>query len=354
MKKYLVLENGMTFAGEAFGADADADILAEIVFSTAMVGYAETLTDPRYAGQAVCQTFPLIGNYGVNPADCESGTVTPAAYIVRELCDAPSNFRCEETLGEFLRKYGIPGICGIDTRLLTKTLRDNGTMNGVITADPSSVNLEEVRAYRVTGAVERVSAKDIRLETPDNACCTVALLDLGVTNSVLAELNRLGCRVYVLPHTTTAAEIKALSPDGLFVSGGPGNPADCAGVTETLKALLPDKIPTMAVGLGHQLLAMANGMNITKLPCGHRGSNHPVRETSSGHLFITAQNHGYAVTDLCPDIAEETFVNVNDGSNEGLCYKHTPAFSVQFIPDTHEISANTEYLYRNFMEMIKK
>lgn len=354
MKKYLVLENGMIFEGESFGADRD--VIAEIVFSTAMVGYVETLTDPCYAGQAVCQTFPIIGNYGVNEADCESSAVTPAAYIVREYCDAPSNFRCEETLDAFLKKHNIPGLCGIDTRLLTKTLRAGGTMNGAITSDPSSVDLEILKAYRITGAVEMVSAKNVRLETSetDGAHWKVALLDLGVPKSVLTELNRIGCDVYVLPCNTTADEIKALAPDGLFISGGPGDPADCAAAAETLKNLLPAQIPTMAVGLGHQLLAMANGMTVTKLPYGHRGTNHPVRNTVTGHLHITAQNHGYAVAAVDAAVAEEIFVNVNDKTNEGLEYKNAPAFSVQFAPDTNEISANTEYLYKKFAAMMAK
>lgn len=355
MKKYLVLENGMTFEGEAFGAETDADVTAEIVFSTAMVGYVETLTDKRYTGQAVCQTFPIIGNYGVNEADCEGDAITPAAYIVREYCDAPSNFRSEETLGAFMKKHGIPGLCGIDTRLLTKTLRDNGTMNGVITSDPMKADLGAGKAYRITGAVDAVSAKDVRLETSsaEGGHYKVALLDLGVSKSVIAELNRIGCDVYVLPHDTTAEAILNLKPDGLFVSGGPGDPAECADAAETLKALIPSNIPTMAVGLGHQLLAMANGMTTKKLPYGHRGTNHPVRCTATGHLYITSQNHGYAVEAVDTAVAEESFVNVNDKSNEGLEYKNIPAFSVQFMPDTNEISANTEYLYKKFTEMMK-
>lgn len=339
MKKYLVLENGMTFEGEAFGAAAETDVTAEIVFSTAMVGYVETLTDKRYTGQAVCQTFPIIGNYGVNEADCEGAAITPAAYIVREYCDAPSNFRSEETLDVFLKKHDIPGLCGLDTRLLTKTLRDNGTMNGAITSDPSKVDLAALKAYRITGAVDAVSAKDVRLETSsaEGGHYKVALLDLGVSKSVIAELTRIGCDVYVLPHNTTTEAILALAPDGLFVSGGPGDPAECTDVIETLKALIPSQIPTMAVGLGHQLLALANGMKTAKLPYGHRGTNHPVRCTATGHLYITSQNHGYVVSDVDTAAAEESFVNVNDQSNEGLEYKNAPAFSVQFTPDTNEI-----------------
>ncbi len=351
MKKYLVLENGLTFEGEAFGADLDA--VAEIVFSTSMIGYAEALTDPRFSGQAVCCTFPVIGNAGINEADCESAAVTPSALIVREYCDTPSNFRSEMTLDAFLRKHGVPGISGVDTRLLTKTLRENGSMNGAITSDPASVDLTALKNYRVTGTVERVSAKDVRLETAENSNYKVALLDFGVTNSILAELNRLGCDVYVLPYSTSAEAILALAPDGLFLSGGPGNPNDYPEIVKTIAALLPANLPTMAVGLGHQLLAMANGMTTEKLPYGHRGSSQPVRDTAAGHLYITSQNHGWTVASA-NETANETFVNVNDGSLEGLEYKNIPAFSVQFPPNTNEISAGTGFLYKKFVQMMTK
>lgn len=354
MKKFLLLENGMSFEGESFGADSDTT--AELVFSTSVVGYTEALTDPRFAGQALCLTFPVVGNYGVCEADCDSDAVHPAALIVREYCDDPSNFRCEETLDAFLKKHGVPGISGVDTRLLTKILRENGSMNALLTSDPASADLDSVKAYRVSRAAERVSVTDVRLEradSPDAPHVKVALLDLGVTKSTVSKLNRLGCDVYVLPYHTSADAILALSPDGLFVSGGPGNPADYPDLAGTLAALLPAKLPTMAVGLGHQLLAMANGMSVGKLPHGHRGSNHPVRDTATGHLYITRQNHGFAVTEV-NDTAAETFVNAGDGTNEGLAYKNIPAFSVQFAPDTAGISAGTEFLYENFVRMMKK
>lgn len=352
MKKYLVLENGMSFEGSSFGADVDT-VIAEIVFSTAMVGYVETLTDPRYIGQAVCQTFPVIGNYGVNEADCECSVITPSALIVREYCDTPSNFRSDETLDAFLRKHGIPAISGIDTRLLTKTLRDYGTMNGAITSSPDAVDLDKIKSYRVSDAVSRASTKSVRLETSSSEKrYKVALLDLGVTKSVVSKLNELSCDVYILPYCTSAEEILALNPDGIFISGGPGNPSDCPEVTHTLTSLIPKKIPTMAVGLGHQLLAVANGMKTEKLSHGHRGGNHPVRDIATGHLYITSQNHGYAVSSV-NDTAVETFVNANDGTNEGLEYKNAPAFSVQFTPDTNTLSANTEFLYRHFIEKME-
>lgn len=344
MKKYLILENGMTLEGESFGANVDT--VAEIVFSTSMVGYVEALTDPRYVGQAVCMTFPVIGNYGVCEKDCERDLVMPSALIVREYCDTPSNFRSEETLDELLKKHGVPAISGIDTRLLTKTLRTQGTMNGAIVSDPSSVSAEAIRAYRIKDAVGRVSTKSVSLYTSEEKGehHTVALLDLGVTKSVLCTLNGLGCDVYVLPHTTSAEAILALSPDGIFVSGGPGDPAECTGVVETLSALIPARIPTMAVGLGHQLLAAANGMELKRLPHGHRGGNQPVREVETGRLYITSQNHGYSVA-AANATAVESYVNVNDGTNEGLCYRSSPAFSVQFTPHSDE-------LYRSFVRML--
>lgn len=351
MKKYLVLENGMIFEGESFGADTD--VSAELVFSTSMVGYVETLTDPRFAGQMLCQTFPVIGCSGVNEADAESAAVTPSALIVREYCGEPSNFRCEETLGDFLKKHGVPGISGVDTRLLTKILRENGSMNGALTSDPASVDLTALKNHRAANPVKQVSAKDIRLETPAAASYKVALLDLGVAGSTLAELNRLGCAVYVLPYDTSADAILALSPDGIFVSGGPGSPEDCPEITETLKSLLSSGIPMMAVGLGHQLLALANGMTVCRLPYGHRGSSQPVRDCSTGRLYITAQNHGWTVVSA-NETAAETFVNVNDSSNEGLEYKTIPAFSVQFPPDTNEIAAGTGFLYKKFLQMMEE
>ena len=354
MKKFLLLENGMSFEGESFGADSDTT--AELVFSTSVVGYTEALTDPRFAGQALCLTFPVVGNYGVCEADCESDAVHPAALIVREYCDDPSNFRCEETLDAFLKKHGVPGISGVDTRLLTKILRENGSMNALLTSDPASADLDSVKAYRVSRAAERVSVTDVRLEradSPDAPHYRVALLDLGVTKSTVSKLNCLGCDVYVLPYHTSADAILALSPDGLFVSGGPGNPADYPDLAAALAALLPAKIPTMAVGLGHQLLAIAYGMTVQKLPHGHRGSNQPVRDTASGHLYITAQNHGWSVADA-NEAAEVTFLHAGDGSVEGLEYKNIPVFSVQFTPDTDEIAAGTGFLYQKFLQKMTK
>lgn len=353
MKKYLVLENGKIFEGESFGADGD--VSAELVFSTAMIGYVGTLTDPRFAGQAVCMTFPVIGNSGVSEADLLSGTVTPAALIVREYCDEPSNFRSEETLDTFLKKHGVPGISGIDTRQLTKILRENGSVNGKITSDPASVDLAELKNHRITGLVGRVSAKSIRLETAAEAQYKIALLDLGVTSDIPAELKRLGCDVYVLPHNTSAEAILALAPDGIFVSGGPGSPydCDCPEIVSVLKSLSSSGIPMMAVGLGHQLLAIAYGMTAQKLPHGHRGSNQPVRDTASGHLYITAQNHGWSVT-AANEAAEVTFLHAGDGSVEGLEYKNIPAFSVQFTPDTDEIAAGTGFLYQKFLQKMTK
>lgn len=317
MKRYLILENGMTFEGEAFGAAGD--IIAEVVFTTAMTGYVETLTDLSYTGQAVVQTFPLIGNYGVMPEDAESEKISVSAYIVKEYCRAPSNFRSQYDIDSFLKKHNIAGIYGIDTRALTKVLRCSGTMNGMITDDLRKADTEAIRYYRVKKPVERVSTKKIR-RLGISGRYKIALLDFGVKENILRSLLKRHCDIYVLPHNTKADEILSLTPDGIFLSNGPGDPKDNTEVIDTLKALLPHRIPTMGICLGHQLLAIANGFETEKLKFGHRGANHPVRDNRNGKVYITPQNHGYAVVSdsIQSSVADEWFINVNDSSNEGL------------------------------------
>jgi len=353
MKRYLILENGAVFEGEAFGADAE--VISEIVFLTSMTGYVEALTDKNFAGQAVCQTFPLIGNYGVNEEDMDADSIMPDAWIVRENCDTPSNFRCRMTTDEFLKKYGIPGISGVDTRALTKLLRDNGTMNGMITSDPKNADIEKIKAYSAGNRVAEVSAKSVY-----RSCCEdqasakkVVLLDLGVKGSLITSLNRNGCDVTILPYNTKAEEIISLDPDGIVISGGPGNPEDNADVIETVRAICKTNIPMMGVDLGHQILAIANGMKIEKLKYGHRGANYPVKCLDGGHLYITTQNHGYVVSDIDSNVADELFVNVNDKTNEGLVYKNIPAFSVQFMPESSGGAQDTSYVFLRFVGMMK-
>jgi len=352
MKRYLVLENGMIFVGEAFGAEGD--IIAEVVFTTAMTGYVETLTDLSYTGQAVVQTFPLIGNYGVMPEDAESKKISVSAYIVKEFCQTPSNFRSQSDLDSFLKRHGIVGMYGIDTRALTKVLRRSGTMNGMITDDLSNVDMEAIESYRIEKPVEQVSTKEIRYLSNDGRY-KIALLDFGVKENIIRSLLKRHCDIYVLPHNTTTDEILDLSPDGIFLTNGPGDPQDNQDVINTLKGLLPYRIPTMGICLGHQLLALANGFQTEKLKFGHRGANHPVRDARNGRVYITSQNHGYAVISdsIRPSIADEWFTNVNDLSNEGLIYKNAPAFSVQFHPEACAGPQDTDFLFDEFIKKME-
>lgn len=352
MKKYLVLENGTVFTGEAFGADAD--VVAEIVFTTSMVGYVEALTDTCYKGQAICQTFPLGGNYGVCLEDAETEGEGPMALIVRECADIPSNFRAELSLEDFMKQKGIVGLKGIDTRALTKILRDEGTMNGAIVSDPDSVDKEALKNYKITAPVAELSTKEATVVNPDGKYI-IALYDFGHKNGIVKELAERDCAVHILPYDTDAATVLALSPDGIVLSAGPGDPRDCTAAVSALQELADQKIPTMGIALGHQILALANGFAIEKLPYGHRGGSQPVRNLTAGHLHITSQNHSYAVANESIDeaVAVPYFVNVNDNSNEGLIYQNTPAFSVQFQPAYANGPTDTSYLYDQFMDLVK-
>lgn len=357
---YLILENGRIFKGKALGREGAA--MGEVVFSTSMTAYQEALTDPSYHGQLLTQTFPLLGNYGVNEEDYESDKPAVSGYIVREVCKEPSNFRSTGTLEEFLCKYGILCIEGVDTRSLTRTLRDQGTMNGMITTTPiEQLDLDEVarklKALTLKGGVEAVTAKASRVCEPENGGVKyrVALWDFGVKNSIIKALTQRGCQVTVVPASATAAEIKALNPDGLLLSNGPGNPEDCAGIVEEIKGLLGEKIPTLGIGLGHQLYAMAHGAAIEKLPHGHRGANQPVKDLSSGRVYITAQNHGYILSsEKIPPASRVSMVNANDGSCEALNYTETPALTVQFYPDGSSRGGGlaTAHIYEAFIKMM--
>lgn len=351
MKRYLVLENGTVFEGTAFGADRD--VIAEIVFNTAVTGYVETLSDCRAIGQAICQTFPLIGNYGVNESDANGVPVCVSAYIVRELSDIASNFRSEGELDAYLKKHNVPGLCGIDTRALTKLLRDEGTMNGMITDDPAKADLEAIRSFRIEKAVEAVSTKSVYTEKGDGK--KLAMIDLGQGTSILRDLLRHGCEVTVFPFDASADDILAIQPEGIVVSGGPGNPADCALTVYQLTSLIKSGIPMLGIGLGHQLIALAHGFATTKLKYGHRGGNYPTKSTETGKLYITSQNHGYAVVGetVNPAVADELYVNINDNSNEGLLYKNAPILTVQFAPAACTGPNDTDFIYTRFLDMIK-
>ena len=351
-KAYLILENGKVFQG--FSCGAEGEVRAEIVFSTAMTGYLEALTDKSFYGQAVVQTVPLIGNYGVIPADFEADALTPAAYIVRELCDFPSNFRCEGKLDELLRKAGVVGLCGIDTRTLTRILREHGTMNCLITDDPAKADLSSLQNLQLKGAVEAVSCREKQVFGAEDASKHVVMLDYGYKRSIVENLVKRGCRVTVLPCTSTAEEVLALKPDGLMLSNGPGDPTLNPAMVEELKKLLPHKIPTFGICLGYQLLALANGASSVKMKYGHRGENQPVKDCCTGRIYISAQSHGYAIdpASLDPRICEQMFVNVNDGTCEGVLYHHMPAFGVQFHPEACGGPLDTEFLFDRFTAMM--
>ena len=352
-KRYLVLENGKTFEGVALGAAGES--VSEIVFTTSMTAYLETLTDPSYKGQSVVQTFPLIGNYGIITPDKEGLKPYVSGYIVRTACDAPSNFRCEEVLDKYLKDNDIPGIKGIDTRALTRVLRECGTMNGMICDDPSHADLEAIKNYRITDPVSEVSIKEEKVyEAEGEKVAVVALMDYGVKYNIIRSLTKRGCEVHLMPSKTTAEKIRELAPDGLFLSNGPGDPEDNKEQIEVLKQLREDGLPTMGICLGHQLLALSHGFKTRKLKYGHRGANHPVRNEETKRIYISSQNHGYEVVgeSIDENTAKELFVNVNDGTNEGIRYLNENAFSVQFHPEACGGPKDTEFVFDEFMKMM--
>ena len=353
-KAYLALANGSIFEGQYFGAQGE--VVGEIVFTTGMTGYLETLTDPSYCGQMVLQTFPLIGNYGVIPEDFENEAVGPAAYIVKYPCQAPSNFRSEAHLDGFLRERGVIGLCGIDTRALTKIIRTAGVMNGKIMAHPpGETDFCEIRAHVLHNSVALVSAPERKSYKADATRRKVALFDLGAKENIRRELNKRGCDVWTFPSSSTAEEILSVAPDGIMLTNGPGNPTDNAAIVETVRALFETKVPMFGICLGHQLMALAHGFQTRKLKYGHRGANQPVKDLQSGRVYITSQNHGYEVQSDSIDsqIAQEWFVNVNDRSCEGILYKNAPAFSVQFHPEACGGPQDTAFIFDRFVECME-
>lgn len=352
MKAFLILEDGTVFTGTSIGSTRD--MISEIVFNTSMTGYLEVLTDPSYAGQAVVMTYPLIGNYGITP-DMESLKAWPDGYIVRELSRMPSNFRCEGTIQDFLRKYDIPGIAGVDTRALTKILREKGTMNGMITTN-ENYDLDEVisklKNYKVEGVVSKVTCEEKYVL--EGTGKKVALLDLGAKKNIAKSLNDRGCEVTVYPADTTAEEIIASNPDGIMLSNGPGDPAECTSIIKEIKKLYETDIPIFAICLGHQLMALATGGTTYKLKYGHRGGNHPVKDLQTGRVYISSQNHGYVVDEdkIDPNVAVPAFKNVNDGTNEGLAYVGKNIFTVQFHPEACPGPQDSGYLFDRFLEMM--
>lgn len=350
---YLILENGKVFEGKSFGAEKE--VTGELVFTTAMTGYLETLTDPSYYGQVVMQTFPLIGNYGVIPSDFESAQPALRAYVVRNRCQEPSNFRCEGTLDTFLKACGIPGMYDLDTRALTRIVREYGVMNCklVYSLANKEQDLKEIASYRVTDAVRSVTKNGQERFCAQEPRYNVVLWDFGAKDNIRRELVKRGCNVTVVPSYTTAQQIKDLHPDGIMLSNGPGNPADNVAVIEQLRILCEEKIPTFGICLGHQLLALSQGAKTKKLKYGHRGANQPATDTQTGRVYITSQNHGYAVVgESLPTNARESYKNANDGTCEGVEYLDMPAFSVQFHPEACGGPLDTGFLFDRFLSMM--
>lgn len=354
MKAFLILEDGHVFSGRSIGAAKEA--VSEIVFNTSMTGYLEVLTDPSYAGQAVAMTYPLIGNYGICREDMESERPWVSGFIVRELSRMPSNFRSEKSIQDFLTEYQIPGICGIDTRALTRILRESGTMNGIITTD-EHFQMEEVqrrlKAYATGDEVSRVTCKKPYVLPGEGL--KVALLDLGAKRNIIRSLQNRGCEVTVYPSFTSAEEIIASGPDGIMLSNGPGDPKACKKVIQEIRRLYETTIPIFAICLGHQLMALATGADTYKLKYGHRGGNHPVRDLGDGKVYITSQNHGYAVDakSLNKKTAVPAFENVNDGTNEGLLYTGKNIFTVQFHPEACPGPKDSDGLFDRFIKMME-
>ncbi|MDE6844394.1 MAG: carbamoyl phosphate synthase small subunit [Lachnospiraceae bacterium] len=393
MKAFLILEDGTIFEGTHIGVQKE--IISEIVFNTSMAGYLEVLTDPSYAGQAVCMTYPLIGNYGICREDMESRRAWPDGFIVRELSRIPSNFRCDMTIQEFLEENDVPGIAGIDTRALVKILREKGTMNGMITTN-ENYQLEEIlpklKAYTTGKVVDIVTCKEkytltaakdlsdngpisgssqfkkddyekgIREKKPsmvralNGQGLKVALLDLGAKDNIAKSLAARGCEVTVYPAVTTAQEIIDSRPDGIMLSNGPGDPKECTEVIAEIKKLYDTDITIFAICLGHQLMALATGADTFKMKYGHRGGNHPVKDLETGRVYISSQNHGYVVNmdKLDPQIAVPAFINVNDGTNEGLSYTGKNIFTVQFHPEACPGPQDSGDLFDRFIAMMRR
>lgn len=352
MKAFLILEDGTVFEGTGIGSGRE--VISEIVFNTSMTGYLEVLTDPSYAGQAVVMTYPLIGNYGIT-SDMESEKPWVDGYIVRELSRIPSNFRSEGTIQDFLVKHDIPGIMGIDTRALTRILRDKGTMNGMITTN-ENYNLDTVipqlKAYQMGNVVDKVTCTEKTVLEGKGK--KVALMDFGAKKNIAKSLHQRGCQVTIYPAHTTAEEILADNPDGIMLSNGPGDPAECTEIIAELKKLYASDVPIFAICLGHQLMALAMGASTHKLKYGHRGGNHPVKDLETGHVYISSQNHGYVVdTDkLDSSLVKPAFINVNDKTNEGLSYIGKNIFTVQFHPEACPGPQDSAYLFDRFIAMM--
>ena len=357
-KAWLLLADGTVFEGRSFGAKGT--VVGEVVFTTGLTGYQETLTDPSYYGQLVTQTFPLIGNYGVNSQDSESAKSYVGGYIAREWCEMPSNFRCEGNINDFLKEHNVVGLYDIDTRRLTRIIRETGVMNGVITTEDPAANrdalMEQIKAYTVKDAVSSVTCTEQREYEPEQKKYRVVLFDFGYKRNIRQELVKRGCEVIVVPAYTTAEQVKALAPDGIMLSNGPGDPAENTEIIANIREIEKLGIPIFGICLGHQLMALANGARTEKLKYGHRGANQPVIDLESGLTYVTSQNHGYAVIgDTIPaEAGKVSHINANDKTCEGIRYTAFNAFTVQFHPEAHGGPLDTSYLFDEFISRMNK
>ncbi len=350
---YLILENGDIFQGKRFGAVRE--VVGDVVFTTGMTGYVETLTDPSFYGQILVHTFPMIGNYGIIPSDFESKTVGAAAVIVKEWCQEPSNFRGEGTLDYFLKEHNIPGLYGIDTRALTKTIREYGNPYGIITSNPRIAETIHWKEYTIHNPVEHVSTNMVYEDKAIKTKYRVAILDFGLKRNIKRELLKRGCDLVVFPYNATREDILRSKPDGILLSNGPGDPKDNKEVVRNLVKIIETDLPIFGICLGHQLLALASGFETTKLKYGHRGSNQPVMELATGKVYMSSQNHGYAVKTetIDEEIAAPLFSNQNDGTCEGIEYKKQPMFSIQFHPEGCGGPQDTQFLFDKFIGLME-
>jgi|HigsolmetaAR204D_1030405.scaffolds.fasta_scaffold00021_10 carbamoyl-phosphate synthase small subunit len=354
MQARLLLEDGTLFVGQSFGSETES--FGEVVFNTGITGYQEVLSDPSYCGQIVTMTYPLIGNYGISRDDFEAMGPAIHGLVVREVEHVPSNWRAQYTLDQLLKEYGIPGISGIDTRMLTRKIRHAGTMKGVITTSDAPVEelAERLGAYQLlTDQVPRVSTKSIF--TIPGRGERIVLIDFGSKSGILRELTKRGCDVIVVPHDTTAEQIRRLHPDGIQLSNGPGDPKNVMHAVKTISQLIGE-YPIFGICLGHQLLALACGADTAKMKFGHRGGNHPVKDLRTNRCYITSQNHGYTVREdsLAGTGLQVTHINNNDGTIEGLRHEKYPAFSVQYHPEAAPGPIDSGYLFDEFLDMIRE
>ena len=351
--KKLVLADGREFYGYGYGADRNA--VCELVFNTSMVGYQEILSDPSYTGQIVVMTYPLIGNYGINDEDYEARSLTIGGMVVRECCETPSNFRYTKTLSEALEEHNIPCISGIDTRRLTRIIRNEGCQRAAI-VDATMSQAEAVKLIAETpeqhNQVSQVSCKKRWFSRTAHHRFNVVAIDCGMKLNIVRSLNKRGCNVTIVPYNTSADNILSFNPDGLFISNGPGDPEDVPEVVETLKQLR-GKLPIFGICLGHQLIGLSYGARTYKLKFGHRGGNHPVKNLETGKLEITSQNHNYAIEESSlPANVEVSHINLNDNTVEGIRHKELPAFSVQYHPESAPGPNDSYYLFGEFRQMI--